>query len=730
MDKNSYQYDRWQELGQRYQLKNCFSSNDWNLRKPDLKKAAHLAKRLLKKGEDKDLITIYKTSKHIRIKAHSKKALGLLNQLDILAEKRRWSINKLIIPYWADYQKDFFENLEKLNVKGLNYTTKDEARYISIKWGGDLYNYLTKRRLKFYFNRFLLSEIEKNAPKKFNDNLKRAKSLSFAGGGKLFSYQAEDLARALCKKEAFINYDTGTGKLPFALSYIRLISGRAAFITMSSLIDQFKEEIKKFYPELSYYVIKKAGDLKKALQSEAKIFVFSYHSAKKLERRIKKIRFSTMALDESWNIKTASSQIHKTARSLFRKVPYKLLLNATVADNNVKELYNQFLVLLKKDRPENLCEVPKIYKYNRILGEESLVENPDYMLPFNSGLSFEKCFYPKKTSVFGTEKTNQGIINANILLDYVKPLRLRRGFLESFKAVHSKEPDITKSQVLVPVNETEREAHTHIFGELQNLLMEYNTKELSHEDKMARLIAIGQTIRALLTVTSCWWTVRGYGKKYPDRERISSKMIRIKEDLQKLILQKPDIKIIVTSIHRESVEKMHAFLKGHFNLVYLPVTEENMEKRYKKIGEFKESSANIFLATTGKLQAGLNIGCADIWIQDSLPYNPTKLQQAQARIIRINSAKAKEVRYYLGEHTFDLNIYQLILQKLRLQKFVQEDKLIDREELNEEMGGLAESLTAAFKKETDEEGKSQIISEHFTRHMESWQEDKILVQAT
>ncbi len=731
LNKNDYLYDRWEELSLRYSLKEVKGAEDWHEKKPSLGKAWKLAKRLLKKKPEENLVKVIKTKDSIKIVPCSKQAIGALNNLDISAELRKWNLNKLIIPHWLDYQKQFRDTLEKLNKPSISYRTKKLNHIIKIQWDTDVYSYLVKRKKRFDLNRFPLQEIDQVLPDKYDFWLKKTKELVFANGGKPFEYQTEDLAKAMIRGgTSYLNFEVGTGKTVMYLSYVKLLGGVNVFCTMSMLIKQFIDEIKIFYPELSYQVVKDITTLEQAIEKKVNIIILSYHALRKLIKRVKKYKYlyNSVTMDEAWSAKNSSSQIHRAVRELFNVVPRKMLMSGTMIDNNVVEAYVQYLCLYSSpEQAECLCTVPMVKAYDRSAKEEVSKPNPKYMLSFgaknDSGEStFRKCHSPKRQSVFGSEGSEQSIINHSELTEFIKPLRLRRDFIEAYTTVWGVEPQVNRQSVLVDVSPVEAECHNYIFNDLQELLRKYNTQELGHEARFATLIAIGQTVQQLLKVTSCWFGVRGYGKKY-DQPHISSKMIAIREKLQELITENQKRKIVLCSIHKESTAKMYEYLKDDFNVVYLPVNEGSMEKRYQLLDKFKKGSANIFLSTAGKLSAGLNIGEANDFIIDSLFWTATRLKQVEARIARVNCPpdQPKNIWYFLGKNTFDQNLWNLVLRKAMSQSYVQDDEIISREDQNESLGGLSDLLNLAVTREKDEDGKAVFVNPFTNKYCSEWE---------
>ena len=137
--------------------------------------------------------------------------------------------------------------------------------------------------------------------------------------------------------------DMGLGKTVQAitlLSYIYPKCSTPSLIVMpKSLLINWQNELKKFNPNLSFYLYYSSQrDIEKIANHN--IILTTYAIARNDIDKLKDIKFDTIILDESQNIKNIDSKISKAVMLL--EATHKFALSGTPVENSLFELYSLF----------------------------------------------------------------------------------------------------------------------------------------------------------------------------------------------------------------------------------------------------------------------------------------------------------------------------------------------------------------------------------------------------
>ena len=140
--------------------------------------------------------------------------------------------------------------------------------------------------------------------------------------------------------------DMGLGKTIQAITFFSTIYPENSMPSMvvmpKSLIYNWENEIKKFNPNLTYYIY--YGNNRDIEEAAGKNLILTTYGT--LRSDIEKIRekeFLTVMLDESQNIKNTNSQAYKSVMVLNCKK--RFALSGTPVENNIGELYSLFSFL-------------------------------------------------------------------------------------------------------------------------------------------------------------------------------------------------------------------------------------------------------------------------------------------------------------------------------------------------------------------------------------------------
>jgi superfamily II DNA or RNA helicase len=140
--------------------------------------------------------------------------------------------------------------------------------------------------------------------------------------------------------------DMGLGKTLQVIALLTLVQKElqqpAIIVMPNSLIFNWENELKRFAPQLSYYVYYgKNRDLDEAVKAD--LILTTYTIVRLDAQRLKDFSFHYVILDESQAIKNYDAQTTKAVRLL--NGSHKLALSGTPIENNITELYSLFSFL-------------------------------------------------------------------------------------------------------------------------------------------------------------------------------------------------------------------------------------------------------------------------------------------------------------------------------------------------------------------------------------------------
>ena len=161
----------------------------------------------------------------------------------------------------------------------------------------------------------------------------------------LRSYQSEgyNFLKTLTNNNcgALLADDMGLGKTLQALSCLSDNQGLALIVAPSSVLDNWKNEILKFTPQLEYKLIRGNAEKREQIYESLKNFkglvITSYALLRNDLRELKKIQFESIVLDEAHFIKNPESQVSRAARQV--KADKKIALSGTPLENSVDDLW-------------------------------------------------------------------------------------------------------------------------------------------------------------------------------------------------------------------------------------------------------------------------------------------------------------------------------------------------------------------------------------------------------
>ncbi len=169
--------------------------------------------------------------------------------------------------------------------------------------------------------------------------------------GVLRPYQAEavEWSRKMFDKglNVILADEMGLGKtiqtiaLACSLADDGKLNGPSMILCPSSLIDNWNMELEKFAPDLKRLPLKTGAEWDKTkVPPDGTLIISSYAMAARKAKKLAKIEFDLLALDEAQHIKNASTTNAKTAKSL--RARQKIVLTGTPLENRPEELWSIF----------------------------------------------------------------------------------------------------------------------------------------------------------------------------------------------------------------------------------------------------------------------------------------------------------------------------------------------------------------------------------------------------
>lgn len=179
------------------------------------------------------------------------------------------------------------------------------------------------------FNRIIL----KFAPPKTLYN----EDIEWTPRPELRDYQIEDLNKMLKLKHVLNCNKMGYGKTLEAIEYCRILNlKRILVLCPKSVIEQWKDQFRKWWPESSDFIVEKPVQLE-----HSQIYVTNYESIRNGTNfaRLKTFRWDIIICDESHKIKNKDSKTAMLVKAL--PTDHKMMLTGTPILNKPNDLWSQ-----------------------------------------------------------------------------------------------------------------------------------------------------------------------------------------------------------------------------------------------------------------------------------------------------------------------------------------------------------------------------------------------------
>lgn len=437
--------------------------------------------------------------------------------------------------------------------------------------------------------------------------------------------------------------DMGLGKTLQTISHLSRLKEQGSLtapsliIMPTSLIANWKNEIKKFTPNLSILVLygtNRADDFSKI--DEYDIILTTYPLVVRDKEFFSSLKFFYIILDEAQKIKNSQTKMTKIIKEL--KSTHKLALSGTPIENHLGELHSIF----------------------------------DFLMPnFLGSFSFFKKFY--QTPI---EKQND--ISKQLLLNKtIAPFILRRTKEKVVKELP------LKSEIIKYTQFSSKQSQLY---ESIRVTMEKKVREAVEKNGLATShITIFDALLKLRQVC-CDPSLVKLEEALKVHE--SAKLELFLDLVEELILEKR--KILVFSQFTSMLQIIEQeLLKKGISFVKLTGSTTNREE---VINSFTNGEVDIFLISLKAGGVGLNLTQADSVIHYDPWWNPAVENQATDRAYRIGQTKAVFVYRLIIENSIEQKILELQDRKKILQ-----DGIFDENNQQENMKFSSEELLELLK---------------------------------
>ena len=136
--------------------------------------------------------------------------------------------------------------------------------------------------------------------------------------------------------------DMGLGKTLQVIAYLlklkqegRLSEGRALVVVPAGLLCNWQMEVKKFAPELKVFTYHGAG--RKLEKFDADLLITTYSTCRLDFKKLEKLNWQVVVIDEAQNIKNADSEQSRKIRAF--KAPMKIAMSGTPVENRLMEFW-------------------------------------------------------------------------------------------------------------------------------------------------------------------------------------------------------------------------------------------------------------------------------------------------------------------------------------------------------------------------------------------------------
>jgi superfamily II DNA or RNA helicase len=412
--------------------------------------------------------------------------------------------------------------------------------------------------------------------------------------------------------------DMGLGKTLQAIAFLQHIhntrlTARYLIVAPLSLVFNWKQELEKFAPGLSFYVFHQANrDVKEFLSSGKHVMITSYGTARSAIEELSLINWNTVIIDESHNIKNPAAQITKAVYRL--SAINRIALSGTPVMNNTFDIYSQLNFLLP-----GLLGGPEFFKR-------------EYAIPIDHHLNAEK---------------------TNALQKITAPFVLRR----TKKQVASDLPEKTESVLWCQMDEPQKEAYETIKKQIKSSIF----LDIERDGFSKAKFSILQGIMKLRQVCCAPSLLK-------DEEITTRESVKLEMLMNELRDNVRGSKSLVFSQYLGMLNLVAEQCKAE-KIPYLYFDGSTpLNERAAMVNTFQDekSDARVFLISLKAGNAGLNLTAAEyVFLMDPW-WNNAVEQQAIDRTHRIGQTKNIFAYKLICRNTIEEKILELQKKKRQL----------------------------------------------------------------
>jgi len=416
-------------------------------------------------------------------------------------------------------------------------------------------------------------------------------------------------------KRIMLAFDLGLGKTVTSMSMIRNIGGGALIIATKSLLQQWKREIKKWFPEDQVVVLEGTKQdrlfiLDRAIKAGVRWIIMNYEFVRDGIVRKDNNRYSLTVeglekycqiYDEMYKIKNYKSQVHKSCKHLSRKTNMLVGLTGTPMETNLYEFYTAINFI----KPGTIM----------------------YM-------EMERNF---------------------VIRDYFGSITGYKNLDQFNKRVSTNMIRVDKREVLEDLPELEQE---YIFVETED---QYDTLVDDLLDKASTIFEVYTILRML---DSQIYELNPDAVYYD--EILPYVGIKNKAKMNKLLELMSEVgnnQVLIFSFFKGATEYIKESLSQEFNIdVHIVSGDTNGKMKERVYDKFREGEIQV-VSATDTWAYGIDLPDVNYLINWDLLGNPAKMYQRVNRIYRMNSSRGKKIYNLIG-NIVESDIYDLFKDRL------------------------------------------------------------------
>ncbi len=383
----------------------------------------------------------------------------------------------------------------------------------------------------------------------------------------------------------------------------------ALIVVPTSLVTNWQREVQSFAPSLSLHAY--YGLVKDFGYGSSDLIITTYGTARTRLKTLQEHEFSVLVIDEAQAIKTISTAISKSMRSI--NADYRIAMSGTPVENRLLEYYS---ILDFANR--GLFGTPKTFHKN-------------FAKPIEENHDAEAVARFKRLTA---------------------PFIMRR--LKSDKAIIADLPDKLTSDQFCTLTEQQAAIYQAVVNEAMKQI------EMYHDDSNMRRASILKLIQQLKAICNSPAQFDASGKYRPEDSGKVERLFELLEDISEangkalIFTQSVVMGKILQNLIEERFERKPDFLHGSLS----------RNERMDMVDNFQNDPSNRFLLLSLKAAGtGLNLTAANNVIHFDLWWNPAVENQATDRAYRIGQRNKVQVYRFICANTFEERINDMIRSK-------------------------------------------------------------------